>query len=566
MTVHTVDTTEPSVLAHEILTARPYAFLDDEEAQNRRTNAVTLRRGLNVDLASIGRLDPAAIERVHEEITPRPETADDLHDLLCSLVVTRARPEWKALWDELRERGRVRVVTHDGTELWCAAESAADAARVFDDNDAAVTATVRGHLELAGITTPGALAQSCGLATGRVAYALAVLEREGFALQGAYTEDAHTGGGVEWVARRLLARMHAYSRRTRRQGVEPATAQDLMRFLLRWQHLAPGTQLTGDTGLATVVGQLQGWEAPASAWEPELYARRLRAYDAAALDRLCHDGEVAWLRLNPRVYDLDATAGPPSKATPIAVLFRDDLPWLLEATRGGTDLVDPLVGATTEILEVLRARGACFATELCAATNRLPEDVERGLWSGVTRGLLSSDGFGAIRERVDKRASTRNEPARLSRLMRGARTRGTSAGRWSLVPTVDSESGVDRDDLAEAVAELLLRRWGIVFRALVLRETIRFPWGEVQRALRRLEDRGLVRGGRFVTGFAGEQFALPEAVEQLAHTRKLARNGERVTVNAADPCNLVGAVVPGTAVPQVRTRRVVYVDGLAAEQ
>ncbi len=562
VTVHTVDTTEPSVLAHEILTARPYAFLDDEELQNRRTNAVTLRRGLSVDLASIGRLEAAAIERVHEEITPRPETGDDLHDLLSSLVVTTPRPDWQQLWEELRDRGRVREIEHAGVMLWCTAEMFDDATLVFQDDDVAITAAVRGHLELAGITTVDALAATCGLATGRVSYALAVLEQQGQALQGTYTGS----GGTEWVARRLLARMHSYSRRTRRESTQPATAQDLMRFLLRWQHLAPGTQLAGDAGLATAVGQLEGWEAAASAWEPELYSRRMRAYDASALDRLCHDGEVAWLRLNPRAYDLDAAAGPPSKATPIAVLFRDDMPWLLEATRGGTDPVDPEVGATSEILEVLRARGACFATELGAATNRLPEDVERGLWSGVTRGLLSSDGFGAIRRRVDKRAEV-SDTARLSRLMRGGRARGASAGRWSLVPTTspDVDRDVDRDELAEAVAELLLRRWGIVFRALAMRETIRFPWRDVQRALRRLEDRGLVRGGRFVTGFAGEQYALPAAVEQLAHVRKLPREGERVTVNATDPCNLVGVVVPGTPVASIRTRHVVYEDGVPVE-
>ncbi len=563
VTVHTVDTTEPSVLAHEILTARPYAFLDDEELQNRRTNAVQLRRGLSVDLTSIGHLEAEAIERVHEEITPRPETPDDLHDLLCSLVVTTPRADWQSLFDQLEERGRVRTIDLPDGMLWCATELFDEATRVRADDDAAIAAVVRGHLELAGITTVAKLAARCGLAPGRVAYALAVLQGEGFAMQGQYTDRDEVEVEVEWISRRLLARMHSYSRRTRRQSIEPATAQDFMRFLLRWHHLAPGTQLAGDAGLATVVGQLQGWEAAASAWEPELYARRLRNYEPSALDRLCHDGEVTWLRLNPRAYDFDAPAGAPNKATPIAVVFRDDLGWLLEATRSGADPIDPVVGATSEILEELRARGACFAADLCLATNRLPEDIERGLWSGVTRGLLSSDGFGAIRRRVDSSAANGRQNARMSRLMRGPRARGASAGRWSLVPTTNPD--IDRDELAEAVAELLLRRWGVVFRDLVARETIRFPWREVQRALRRLEDRGLVRGGRFVTGFSGEQFALPEAVEQLTHVRKLPRSGERVTVNATDPCNLVGTIVPGASTSSIRTRRVVYVDGLPSE-
>jgi ATP-dependent Lhr-like helicase len=557
--VHTVDTTEPSVLAHEILTARPYAFLDDEEFQNRRTNAVQIPRGLNVDLTAIGRLEADAIARVHEEITPFPDTADDVHDLLSSLVMTRPRTEWRALWDELVERGRARILEHDGRALWCATETLDDARRAFAGDEDAVVAVVRGHLELAGITNADALARVTGLAPGRVAYGLAALEREGAALQGRYTDP---DGDVEWVARRLLARMHSYSRRTRRQRTEPATARDFVRFLLRWQHLAPGTQLTGDEGLATAIGQLQGWEAAAAAWEPELLARRLRRPEGAALDRLCHNGEVAWLRLSPKPRDVDAPAGAPNKATPISVLFRDDLTWLLTAARERTpDPGVPTVGATAEIVEVLRERGACFAGELVHATNRLPADIERALWDGVSRGLLTSDGFGAIRARVDKQV--RADPTRLSRLMRGSRARGASVGRWSLVPCAGAD--IDRDELAEAVAASLLQRWGVIFRDLAVRESLRFPWREVQRALRRLEDRGLVRGGRFVAGRAGEQFALPEAAEQLTHVRKLPCAGERVTVNATDPCNVAGWLVPGAVVPAIRTNHMVFVDGVPSE-
>jgi ATP-dependent Lhr-like helicase len=278
------------------------------------------------------------------------------------------------------------------------------------------------------------------------------------------------------------------------------------------------------------------------------------------LDRLCHEGDVGWLRLSPRPRDADAPAGAPNKSTPISVVFRDDLDWMLDAARTGTEVCEPLIGGTAEVIEVLRARGACFATELGVATGRLPEDVERALWDGVARGILTADGFGAIRSRVDR--AQRPAPAelvRISRLRRGNRTRPGTAGRWSLVPAPRCET--DRDELAEAVADQLLNRWGIVFRDLAVRESIGFPWRDVQRALRRLEDRGLVQGGRFVSGFSGEQYALPAAAEQLRQVRKLPRNGERVTVNATDPCNLVGVVVPGEAVPSIRTRRVTYVDG-----
>jgi ATP-dependent Lhr-like helicase len=496
---------------------------------------------------------------VHEEITPEPVNPDDLHDLLCSLVMMAPKDDWNELWCELVARGRARAVEHAGARRWCATETVDEARRAFGGDDGAAVAVVRGHLELAGITSIDAVASSTGLPVGRVRSAIAVLEHEGYVLQGRYTPDAV---GVEWVARRLLARMHAYSRRARRQAVEPATAQDFMRFLLRWQHLTPDTQLVGDEGLTTVISRLQGWEAAAAAWEPELFARRLRHYDAAALDRLCHAGEIGWLRLSPPAREADAPAGAPNKATPISVVFRDDLAWLLDAARGGGDPVAPTVGATAEIVEVLRDRGACFAVELGEAIRRLPEDTERGLWDGVARGLLTSDGFGAIRARV-ARSAVRGEVTRMSRLVRGGRVRGAAAGRWSLVPPTGADA--DRDELAEAVAEMLLRRWGVVFRALALRESIRFPWRDVQRALRRLEDRGLVRGGRFVAGFSGEQFALPQAAEQLAHVRKLPRTGERVAVNATDPLNLVGAITPGGAVPAIRTRRVVFVDGVAEE-
>ncbi|MDQ3640027.1 MAG: DEAD/DEAH box helicase [Actinomycetota bacterium] len=555
--VRCCDTTEPSVLAHEIITARPYAFLDDEEAQNRRTNAVRLRRGLAVDLAAIGALDPAAIDEVHGEIVPLPVTADDLHDLLSSVIVLRASDDWRVLWSELVSRGRAETVSRDGVELWCATEAADDARRALTGDDEAVRRTLRGHLELTGITTEEALAQATTLSGGDVRVGLAGLEHEGFALQGRYTPGSTA---TEWVARRLLARMHSYSRRSRRQSVDPVTAQDFMRFLLRWHHLAPGTQLAGDAGLVAVLEQLQGFEAAAVTWEAELFARRVRHYEPGWLDRLCHNGDVAWLRLTPRSSDdPDTPPAAPSKATPIAVVFRVDLPWLLSAARAGAAPCEPSVGATAEVLDVLRQRGACFATDLCTATRRLPDDVERGLWDGVARGLVMSDGFGAIRARVGPvRTAPRSRP--ISRLGRASSATGAVAGRWSLVPAAVAE--LDREELAETVAEQLLNRWGVVFRALAVRDSLRLPWRDIQWALRRLEDRGLVRGGRFVAGFSGEQYALPTAVEQLAHARKAPRTGERVVLNATDPLNLVGVIVPGDTVPAVRTNQITYVDGI----
>ena len=557
--VHCRDTTEPSVLSHEILTARPYAFLDDEgEIQNRRTNAVPLRRGLAVDLAAIGVLDPAAIDQVHDETALVLSTPDDLHDLLSSLVVVGARDEWQPLFAELAARGRAEVIARDGRELWCPYEARDEARAAFDGEDEAVKRMVRGHLEVAGVTTVTQLADDTTLPPGRVQAGLALLEQDGFAMQGRYRPEAPE---TEWVARRLLSRMHAYSRRSRRASVQPVTAQDFMRFLLRWQHVAPGTQLGGEAGLVTLLEQLQGFESAAVAWEPEVLSRRLRQFQPAWLDHLCHDGEVAWLRLTPPVRsDPEASPAAPSKATPISVVLRADLGWLLSAARNAGAPVEPSVGATAEVLAELRSRGACFATDLAPATRRLPADVERALWDGVARGLIMCDGFGAIRSRVSDGRERPTPRPRLARLPRQARTSAGSAGRWSAVPPPDGE--VDHDELAEAVADQLLHRWGVVFRDLALRDSLRLPWRDVQWALRRLEDRGLVRGGRFVSGFSGEQYALPTAVEQLTHVRKLARTGERVTVNATDPLNLVGTIVPGETVTAVRTNHVIYVDGV----
>jgi len=563
---HCVDTTEPSVLAHEIVTARPYAFLDDEEFQNRRTNAVRLRRGLAVDLGAIGALDPAAIDQVDAEILPAPVTPDDLHDLVSSMVAVRSRPEWRELWRDLAARGRGRVMVREGAELWCTTESFDEARRALaGGDDEAAARLVRGHLELSGITTAADLASATTLTPGQVAMALARLEGEGFALQGHYRQSADPGA-VEWVARRLLARMHSYSRRSRRETVQPATAQDLVRFLLRWQHVAPGCQLSGEAGLVAVIQQLQGYEAAAVAWEPELLARRLRHYEPAWLDRLCHDGEVAWLRLVPRARaDADGPATGPSKATPIAVVFREDLGWLVaaaRAARASAPPAEPSVGATAEIIDSLTGHGASFASDLASDTRRLLEDIERGLWDGVARGLIMCDGFGAIRARVARGPGPvrPRRISRISRLPRGPRLPAAAAGRWALVPAPSVD--VDGDDLAEVVAEQLLNRWGVVFRDLATSDSLRLPWRDVQWALRRLEDRGLVRGGRFVAGFGGEQYALPEAVEQLSQVRKTPRTGERVTLNATDPLNLVGLIVPGDTVPAVRTNRVTYLDGV----
>ncbi len=569
--IHCRDTVEPSLLAHEILTARPYAFLDDGEAVDRRTNAVPLRRGLPVDPSTMGRLEAAAIEQVREETTPHPTTADELHDLLAALVLTAARPEWEPLMAALEERGRAARLVDEVGERWRTTEASGAVGVLLDDAPGAGGAALapedvaaemlRGHLDLHSPTTATELAQRTGLRPGAVASGLARLEGEGFAVQGRFTDPALIE--PEWSSRRLLARMHSYSRKRLRREIEPVHPEQLVRFWLRWQHVAPGSAVRGRAGLRAVLEQLQGSSVAVAAWEPDVLARRVADYQPAWLDDLCLSGELTWLRLSPpTLEDPDRRGGAPSRATPVSLAYRDDLAWLLEAVRGPQAPPVPSAGAVAEIVEVLAERGASFAAELAERTGRLPTEIEDALWEAVARGLVTSDGFAAIRAvSAGQRRSTARDRQR-GRLRRGAGAPGRAAGRWSLVdgpaPTAipADASGTDRDELAEAQAEQLLARWGVVFYDIVAHEGAALRWRDVQRALRRMEDRGLVRGGRFVSGFSGEQFASPAAVEGLKAIRRLEPSGRTITVSGADPLNVTGVILPGERIAARRSESV----------
>jgi ATP-dependent Lhr-like helicase len=418
---------------------------------------------------------------------------------------------------------------------------------------------VRGHLEIAGVTTHDALSAVTTLPSGRVAAGLATLERDGFALQGRYTPG---GAATEWVSRRLLARMHSYSRRSRRESVTAVTAQDFMRFLLRWQHLTPDTKLAGKQGVRQVIARLEGFEAPAGAWERELLASRLSDYRSSWLDELCLAGEIAWARLTPRKASTTATASA-SRSTPVSLTLRSDLHTLLAAVRNQQTVAGgPKTGAAAEILELLQARGALFFDEIVNGTRRLRSDVERGLRELVAWGLVTADGFQGLRQLSGKAAhSGRRRSSEPNYAAGGFFTGSGPAGRWALVPNVVLEPDA-HDELAESIARVLLQRYGVVFRDLWARESFSLPWRDVLRALRRLEARGMVRGGRFVSGPSGEQYALPEAVDALRRVRRTERIGERVWVSAIDPLNLAGVILPGGRIPAQSGKGVLYIDGL----
>jgi len=599
-----VDTSEPSPLAHEILNGRPFTFLDDAPLEERRTRAVALRRGLPVEARELGELDPDAIERVRVEEQPQLRDAEELHDHLLGAVLYPSQPALARHFESLAAQGRAAAIERGGTALWCATERRraveaihpgaelhpdvpyppALAGEAAPERQVAIRELVRGHLDRAGPATATSLAAPVGLEISDVRLALADLEAEGFALRGEFeAKPPGLASEDQFCARRLLARIHRYTRDRLRGEIEPVSPADFIRFLLRWQHVTPGTRCAGRKGVSEIVEQLQGFELAAGSWEEGVFAARIEGYQPEWLDAACLSGQVTWGRLSPGAaaaaerrgsakVEETTTTDPevrlkavPSRATPLAFVLRSDLPWLLQAHRGPAALSEPTVGAAAEVLAELSEAGALFHGELVGRLARLPVEVEEALWALVARGRVSADGFQAVRSLLGARerwARTRARERARRGLRRGLREGpgGGAEGRWSLFPVAAPVE--DSDRLAEALAEQLLARWGVVFRELMARENLAVPWRDVVWALRRLEARGSVRGGRFVAGFSGEQFALPEAVESVRGVRRRPAADELVRVSASDPLNLVGILTPGPRVPASRSQFVVYRDGV----
>jgi ATP-dependent helicase Lhr and Lhr-like helicase len=546
--VHFVDTVEPSVLAHEILGGAPFTYLDeDTEIGERRSRAVPLRRGLPVEARELGRLDPDAIERVRAEATPDVRDPDELHDVLLSLVAARPRDEWAGHFEALADAGRsFEVRTSSADVLWAATERRAeiealypgarfspdhplpaDLAPVLDAEaaDEAAATLVRGHLDVSGPVTADELGAATGLSRSSVTVALETLRASGFAVSGRFEPER----GEQWSARRLLARIHGYTRERRRAEVRPISQEEWEDFLQAWWHATPETRRQGRAGLAEVIEQLQGFEWPAGEWE-RILAERVESYRPEWLDELCLSGHVVWGRLSvlepaadPDAREPRPSVKTPSRRTPITFMLRDDLPWLLQAHRGAVAPAEPTDGAGRAVLDALRGHGALFHPDLQAIMGRLPTEVEEGLWDGVARGLVTADGFNAVRSLLNARTRfarrQRPFPRRGSRGRRGTWRQGVE-GRWTLLPA--AEPVEDLEDLAETVAWQLLLRWGVVFRDVYLKERLAVPWREILWALRRLEARGLIRGGRFVTGVTGEQFAGEEALPLMRRRRAFA--------------------------------------------
>ena len=581
MRVAARDVTEPSPLALEVLSARPYAFLDDAPLEERRTQAVLSRRWLDPAAAGdLGALDPSAIARVRAEAWPDAADADELHDALCWLtfmteVEIDSRTDWSGWAATLAAQRRATRLRSGSARLWVAAErlpllqSLIPGARAEPpieappgyapprSEDEALVEIARGRLQGLGPVSAAALAAPIGIAAGRMTAALAALQAEGSVMHGRFSAQAVEAG--EWCERGLLARIHRYTVKRLRAEIEPVEPRDLQRFLLEWQRAAPRARMEGPDALAAVLAQLEGFEAPAGAWETEILPSRVNEYDPAWLDEQCLAGRFVWTRLALRRADSGAVVGP-VRATPIALLSRRNLrAWA--AIAGPVDAGAPS-SKGRRVLEYLGTHGASFFDEIAEGTGLLAAQAEEGLAELVGLGLVNSDSFGGLRALLvpSERRRSSTGPRRRRRALFGM----DSAGRWALVRREQSAASARTDpETIELVARGLLRRWGVVFWRLMAREAQWLPpWRELLFCYRRLEARGEIRGGRFVAGLSGEQFAAPEAVGLLRETRRRPRDGESVSLCAADPLNLLGILTPGARLPALAGNRVLYRDGL----
>ncbi len=549
------DTPEPSVLSHELLNSAVYTFLDDAPLEERRTRAVHTRRATEVRNADdLGALDAAAIERVRQEAWPIANTPDEMYDALMVAGYIK-ESELAAGWRPLLEELGARAVKKE--DAWFALERKDDelpellASRlevlgpVMERDDSLRLGTGPGSSDSLSLGSgPGSSdSLSPGRGPGRgsdVGSSFLYLEGQGRILRGRFTPGTPE---IEWCDRRLLARIHRYTLHRLRAEIEPVSAADYMRFLLHWQHVAGEDQMRGAEGVAAVVEQLEGFELAATAWEHDVLPARVADYGAEQLDRLCLSGRVAWGRLTPGTKA-------PLRTSPIALLMREHAShW-----GGAPHESDSLSSEATAVRDALARKGASFFHEIVATTGLLPAFVERGLAELAGAGIATADSFAGLRALLARQDKRRG-------LIEGA-------GRWALLvspaqPVAPAQAGAQSDaQSVEAIARALLKRYGVVFRSMLQRETNLPPWRDLVRAYRRLEARGEIRGGRFVSGFGGEQFASADAVGRLRAVRKMEKIDEAVVLSGADPLNLVGILTPEARVPAIYTNRVLLRDGL----
>jgi ATP-dependent Lhr-like helicase len=588
---------EPSPLAHEILNAKPYAFLDNAPLEERRTRAVYTRRASEAAEGGLGILDQAAIEQVRAEAQPQAANPDELHEALLLLGamtpahVEQIHPEAHAWLQSLAAQKRAGLML-SAPGFWVAAERwpmlqtiypgrhteppllapPAEQARPWTEEEAA-RELVRGRIEVCGPITAQTLAEALQLALPAIEGALLALEAEGFVLRGRFQTNAQT---LEWCDRRLLARIHRLTLHRLRAEIQPVTIADYLRFLIAWQRADAEHQAEGPEGLASVLEQLSGLELPAAAWEAEVLSLRVKEYSPAWLDSLCFTGRFGWGRLTPPAAQPKARAAAPIRSSPIALFAREQLPhWLALSESGPSFEGSP---DTVQVWESLQRSGALFFEEIVRHARLLATRVEEALGELAAQGWVTADSFEGLRAFLvppEKRATpgvTEHAGSRRHRPI----TSLAAAGRWVLLrrPTVlpladatkpNGPAAVApvRDEAAlELLAGVLLRRYGVMFRRLLDAESLRVPWIELVRIYRRWEARGEIRGGHFVRGVGGEQFARPEAIGLLRSIRKLGATGTTLTISGADPLNLTGILTTGPRVAALTSNRILLRDGV----
>ena len=591
ITVVARDLTSASPLASEVLNAAPYAFLDDAPLEERRTRAVQTRHWNGIeDTDDLGKLDPQAIEAVRAEAWPDVRSADEMHEALNVLgFVTASEVEQQTGWLEWlhklasSQRATCLALSPDADgrnvdRVWVCAEKlpqwqaihaslrlqpsieapAEYAAQTWSREDALLE-LVRGRLTGLGPVTVAALAASLAVDAAAIELALIRLQTEGYVMQGRFTPGATA---TEWCERHLLARIHRYTIGRLRREIEPVSRRDLMRFLLAWQHTTTDTRLSGPDALGVVLAQLEGYEAAAGAWESEVLSARIEDYSSRWLDELCRAGRIGWNRLRS-----SSGSGGPVRATPIVLLPRRQMAiWTSMADRNQTQ--ESLLSSRAQaVADALVAHGALFFDELIDAAHLLRTELEDALGELVAAGRVSADSFAGLRALLLPAA--KRDASRHRRVRRHALSDIEDAGRWSLVrsvPTAAANSPVKKgegDDPIEHIARVLLRRYGVVFWKLLEREAPWLPsWRELLRVYHRLEARGEIRGGRFVEGLVGEQFALPEAIAALRAVRQQPLELQRVCLSGSDPLNLVGTVLAGERLPALAGTRLLYEDGV----
>jgi len=613
------DLPEPSPLAAEILNARPYAFLDNAPLEERRTQAVYTRRASERNGSDgLGVLDAAAIDKVKTEAWPEATNADELHDALM-LVGVMTRDEFQRTSDgessaSLRlapqlERKRDAYATFEcndavsghlfeklvasdratrlqiGDKLfYVAAERIPMLRAIYCDAAAehelmlpesvrgkaweradAIRELVRGRMEVCGPITVGELADTLVLQCSEIDAALLALEAEGFVLRGKFHPQA---ADQEWCDRRLLARIHRLTIDRLRAEIQPVSIHDFYRFLFAWQRVDGEHRVESLEGLQSVLEQLDGCELPLASWESAVLPARVVDYDPEWLDRLCFSGRVGWGRVStPR--NPNARASAPLRTSPIALYIRENLTDWLALTLPNSAI--EFSATSRAVFGALQSGGALFFSELVRRIGLLPSQVEDALSQLAAIGLVTSDSFDGLRALLvpsNKRPTFGRNIAKRRR-----RTNLASiefAGRWSMLPrscglsgSVSSSNGAGaRETAVEKFARVLLRRYGVVFRRLLGRESFPISWFELGRVYRRWEARGEIRGGYFVGGVSGEQFALPEAIGLLRSMRKASSNGELITLSAADPLNLQGILTPGPRLAALTANRILFRDGL----